>query len=997
MEFEKPVAWLGGRDLLANLKYFALFALSSGKLDLRDWMQPEVFPNKETLAGSTLEQFWKEYQLLAADGEFWFDYIADSGDGMRATFSLGYLLLGEIQLHDGKLTILDTPERRKVLTKGIRLRRGAFLFVGGDTTYHVADYASLSGRFANPLAEAANQYRQQSREPLQANRPLFGIPGNHDYYDELDGFNRQFRKPITKEDKFVDLHGRNLFPQLRISGYERFQTCSYVAIELPFDWWFWGVDCEIGRLDLRQQQFFKAIRDRSNKVPRKLIVATPEPTTVEGRRALPNEKTAQAFTDLRLNQPFVYLPGTDLPAIRGAGRRRDLKKAAGIARHRQKVLGLNPFECRLDISGDIHHYARYWGEPDDDGPANYASVVSGGGGAAMSPTQVDVGEVIAVKKFPNPKESARVVNEQLFNPLSVISGGNVWAAGLVIALLFYLTAILSPEHSNYLDHFFGAPLSEKTIALNSFNDVASAAFLPLAMLMGCLMFGAAIFFASSIFERLTRTYDLANNFNTNATPKDSPKHLFGELLKKIRGEGDSDEGDRSGTIFRASIALFVFGVLVSVLIGVNVWRRTANGSHGGLVDWSEIALLGMSVILLTVTIIFARRCSAAVEKLRRMSVEADTRHRITRIYRLIRRFIVGQHIDYLPFWGTSLVGIAWVGAAVFRFDPEVYPWELGQAFIYFFGFLATCILLVGSVLYSAWLFGQSYRIRVTTYSYVPVIAYNVLAAAILGTVMWMIGTLPLRTLILDVTAILLVLLVILGCVALAYFLGNKTETASYRITFVLFGLWHAVLQLATPISVIWLGNAIGTAATLLIILLVANPFTRRLLVGLTVDAEPDDGSHRKKHKPRLILSLTWFALGILVLGLPYLLRDYRVEWLFGYLNPNKEAGLAKFVGAVSAALIGSLLSCFWLGWYFAISLLWNGHGNEAGSTARTEDYKQFIRFRVTEDSLTGYVIGVKHVEESGDLLDPRLIDQFDLKCRPIPASEAKSQATQSEA
>ena len=46
-KYLKPVAWLGGRDLLANLKYFLLFAAFKGKLDPRDWMTAEVFPPPE--------------------------------------------------------------------------------------------------------------------------------------------------------------------------------------------------------------------------------------------------------------------------------------------------------------------------------------------------------------------------------------------------------------------------------------------------------------------------------------------------------------------------------------------------------------------------------------------------------------------------------------------------------------------------------------------------------------------------------------------------------------------------------------------------------------------------------------------------------------------------------------------------------------------------------------------------------------------------------------
>jgi hypothetical protein len=63
-------------------------------------------------------------------------------------------------------------------------------------------------------------------------------------------------------------------------------------------------------------------------------------------------------------------------------------------------------QCRLDIAGGVHHYARYWGpETDDDKPRpkraeghlghsnHYASVMSGLGGAFHHPSYTYVDEV----------------------------------------------------------------------------------------------------------------------------------------------------------------------------------------------------------------------------------------------------------------------------------------------------------------------------------------------------------------------------------------------------------------------------------------------------------------------------------------------------------------------------------------------------------------------------------------------------------------------------
>lgn len=81
-----------------------------------------------------------------------------------------------------------------------------------------------------------------------------------------------------------------------------------------------------------------------------------------------------------------------------------------------------------------------------------------------------------------------------------------------------------------------------------------------------------------------------------------------------------------------------------------------------------------------------------------------------------------------------------------------------------------------------------------------------------------------------------------------------------------------------------------------------------------------------------------------------------------------------------AGVVVALMSCVWLGWYFAVSLAFQGHSNEAGSTAQIENYKQFIRFRITKNSLTGYVIGIDEPKEHGSELKPRIVDVFTLRC-----------------
>jgi hypothetical protein len=92
-------------------------------------------------------------------------------------------------------------------------------------------------------------------------------------------------------------------------------------------------------------------------------------------------------------------------------------------------------------------------------------------------------------------------------------------------------------------------------------------------------------------------------------------------------------------------------------------------------------------------------------------------------------------------------------------------------------------------------------------------------------------------------------------------------------------------------------------------------------------------------------------------------------------------GWSMLVPITLASVFGALLSCVWVGWYFAVCLGFNGHNNEVGGAARIEQFKQFIRFRLTENSLTGYVIAVDEPQKEGRLLAPKVIDVFRLTAK----------------
>ena len=301
-KFEKPVSWLLGRQLIASLKSTLLYTAFGTKIDARDWMDAKVFPPKVAkndgttnganvaAVGNSNEEVAKAWEALyerdspadftSDDGEFWFDYISDTGDGMAATYSIAYLCLSDLWISGDHTEMPVKPTKKQIETnqqpvellvrmqtkksdniEGLeKLPRGDFLLVGGDTSYHMADYASLHLRFQQPFSWAYHDLREdralkhfcemtpeEHKAEKKRFRPLFGIPGNHDYYDMLDGFRRQFREPTssrTESEYYADV---SKSPQLGLPSFRRYQETSYIALRLPFDWMLWGLDTEVGR------------------------------------------------------------------------------------------------------------------------------------------------------------------------------------------------------------------------------------------------------------------------------------------------------------------------------------------------------------------------------------------------------------------------------------------------------------------------------------------------------------------------------------------------------------------------------------------------------------------------------------------------------------------------------------------------------------------------------------------------------------------------------
>ena len=235
--------------------------------------------------------------------------------------------------------------------------------------------------------------------------------------------------------------------------------------------------------------------------------------------------------------------------------------------------------------------------------------------------------------------------------------------------------------------------------------------------------------------------------------------------------------------------------------------------------------------------------------------------------------------------------------------------------------------------------------------------------------------------------ILITLVVVAVVVGLTYLGASKLKEVragsarkSYAVLGIGFGFFHALLHLLVPFMLVFKGSwqAWVMAVFMLVIMQVV-------------------GWWLMKENYRSGLLVAWIAFGLIMLLLPYiafyLFYDHGALWApflesfhkassFNLFGPTSGSFWLKLLACIIAGLVGLLMSCIWLNWYLAVSLLYHGHNNEAGGAGRIEKFKQFIRFRLTDDDLTGFVIAVDEPKAHGHELRPKLIDVIYLTRKP---------------
>jgi hypothetical protein len=884
--FAKPVAWLLGQQLLGGIKGMLLYTAYGAKLDPRDWMTPTV----------------QDFATPAAEAksEFWFDYMSDVGDGTRAMYGTAYFALSNLwtNLPDkGTALAVETPNPDVSTTRNghnFALPRGEFLFIGGDTAYHAADYLSLATRIQKPFNYAYEDLRSQNLiSDDDPRRPLFGIPGNHDYYDQIDGFRRQFRKPVRREGPLPPKQSGGAFAQLTVAGFQRVQEASYVALKLPFGWWLWGLDTESAsdrrdqHLDRRQEVFFRSL---SKEEPRKLILATSAPSTVFGEiDAEDEQKASKPLKTLKLSRPFLPDQG-DLTTTG------DAKLEAG--------------QCRLDLSGDVHHYARYWGPQAATSPRkensaprpsamSYASVVSGAGGAFHHPTTTYNNEICEQVLYPPEARSRAAIAERIFKFWNVVAGGYVWLFGVIIAFTIFF-AVTVPQSSRQFISNLGIL---NRLELTKWERIQPTLFQP--RLAPCTPIKP--------FALWTRLSIVNDAWQPKNCTQMNPVYFFPEVSTWTL---DLEIG-------QTFILLSLLATLVTLVLSLFtkwIFDDTASPFERKSPN-AKLVLIVAIVSVLT----------------------------------MLGLLTVQPYRDHITPFVSSLI--------------VLYSIIVG----------ITAVIL--NIRYSEYLFrksfvpqdDQSLKTEVTRFVdyYLPWVLWG-MAIAVIGAGLWFFGKNNLPAYVVSDIVFILVLVGTVAGILLLPFLASgsllATKPAAVRILGkLLIGVWHLLLQLFVPFVLVMLGSWLDwlLAAILLV-----------LPIGLA--------KYLLTKNSRVGLAALWIVYGALLLTLPYLTR------IFVPMQPvfPSWTGWISVIPALFAGAFGAVFCCLWTGWYFGICFAFNGHNNEVGGAARIEEFKEFIRFRLTPEGLTGYVIALDDVsvvgtEQNGRMRDgrdlkPRLIDVFHL-------------------
>jgi hypothetical protein len=328
--------WFGVTSLAGHARNLVASAIAAESIDSRDWMRPARAERLLTHVVRVLGGDTSKATVVEALGRpLWLDFVADTGDDHDVSQAVARMLFASYStVEDGETRVLP---------------RGDVLLFGGDTAYPVATGEEIARRLVIPW----NDVLRERGIDEDGRRVLLGIPGNHDWYDGLDGFGRLFRRSphgtLSDEEAPRSALGRRRVKReagivarqlhldevggvlrllaaawrsvralvagekirrpkrLALVGYDPVQDASYWALPLAPGLEAWGVDRQLGRLDYRQRLFF-AERRRAAPSGRLLFVA-PDPALAFGEKHEPGQRMLAACRLSLERDPVLYLTG----------------------------------------------------------------------------------------------------------------------------------------------------------------------------------------------------------------------------------------------------------------------------------------------------------------------------------------------------------------------------------------------------------------------------------------------------------------------------------------------------------------------------------------------------------------------------------------------------------------------------------------------------------------------------------------------------------------
>ncbi len=354
------MVWFGARSFWGHLRHLVSAAIAAENVDSRDWMTPDP---PEVLRARVVEVLGGDpagASLTEGLGrDVFVDFVADTGDDVAVSRAVARLVFAPYELPD--------PERPGQF---LTAPRGDILLFGGDTAYPVATAHEILNRVIVPWNQVLEALPHDDRR-----RVLLGIPGNHDWYDGLDGFARMFRRRppgVEPRARVVGVSPLMLLqyaawareflrggavdkPEaLALSGYTPVQSASHFALPLAPRIDLIAVDRQLTAIDPAQREFLAAAHGPPGDSA--TLAVLPDPVHLFGDPSRTGtEMAAHLRLDTKARETFV-------------------------------------------LSGDIHHYERA-------ARGDALHVIAGGGGAFLHPARIAAGGLAPTVVWPGVAQS----------------------------------------------------------------------------------------------------------------------------------------------------------------------------------------------------------------------------------------------------------------------------------------------------------------------------------------------------------------------------------------------------------------------------------------------------------------------------------------------------------------------------------------------------------------------------------------------------------------